>query len=145
MPRARPVALMYKDADQLVGDALPPIREGRGRRQVRAVRAQKGCQVEAGLEGHVACQLDEVWSEALEMDSKGVGGCVDVQGLVSCLVPTHHNVKADMPNTDESGVCGLSSSCTDKMNSDTTCFTETSGCAEACELFHVCHSRCDLP
>ena len=96
VPRARPVALMYKNTDQLVGDALPPIWEGRGGGQVRAVRAQKGCQVEAGLKGHMACKLDKVWSEAFEVEGEGVGGCVDVQRLVGCLIPANHNVNFDL-------------------------------------------------
>ena len=104
MPSARPVALMYKHSNQLVGDALLPIREDRGRGQVGAVRAQKGRQVEAGLEGHVACKLDEVWSEALEVEGEGVGGCVDVQGFVGCLIPTRHNVDFDLTCSDMSGV-----------------------------------------
>lgn len=87
VPGARPVALMDQDPDQLVGNTLLAIRKGRGRGQVRAVRAQERRYVKAGLKRHVACQLDEVWPEALEMEGKGIGSCVDVKGLVGCLIP----------------------------------------------------------
>lgn len=145
VPSARPVALMHKHTNQLVGDALPAIREGRGRGQVGAVRAQKGRQVEAGLEGHVACKLDEVWSEALEVKGEGVGGCVDVQGLVGCLITTSHNDTFNLTcSTDERGyasTCGLSSCSTHNANSDTTCLTGNLGCARTCGLSELCHSQ----
>lgn len=38
-------------------------------------------------EGDVACELHKVWPEALEVQRKGVGCCVDVQRLVSTLFP----------------------------------------------------------
>lgn len=102
---------MYKHTDQLVGDGLPPVLKGRGRGQVGAVRAQEGCQVEEGLEGHMACQLDEVWSEALEVEGEGVRGCVDVQGLVGCLIPADQDANCNMLHmtcfTEEFGVCRI--------------------------------------
>lgn len=43
VPGARPVALMDKDPNQLIGNTLLAISESRGRGQVRAVRAQERC------------------------------------------------------------------------------------------------------
>ena len=87
MPSTGPGALMNKHTSQLVPHALPPIGEGKGWGQVRAVRAEIGGQIEGGGKGNVACELDKVWPEALEMEDQGVGRCVDVQGLVCSLVP----------------------------------------------------------
>ena len=38
----------------------------------------------------MACQLNEVWPETLEMEGKGIGSCVDVNRLVGCLIPATH-------------------------------------------------------
>ena len=78
---------MHQHSSQFVLDALRTVLQDRGRGQVRAVRAQERGQVEQGSECDVACQLDEVRPEALEVESECVGRCVDVQGLVRCLVP----------------------------------------------------------
>lgn len=86
-----PCPLVDKHSGELIPHALPPIGKGGGGGQVGAVGAEVGGQVEGGWEGDVACELDKVWPEALEVEDQGVGGGVDVQRLVGCLVPAPNN------------------------------------------------------
>ena len=95
MPCTGPSALMHKDPSQFILDASTPIGEGGGGGQVWAVRAEEGGQIEEGLEGNLACELDEVWPEALEVEGESVGGCVDVEGLMCCHLPAEHMHKRD--------------------------------------------------
>lgn len=91
VPSRGPGPLVDKHSSQLIPDALPPIGKGRGGGQIGAVGAEVGGQVKGGGEGDVACELDKVWPEALEVENQGVGGCVYVQRLVCCLVPAPNN------------------------------------------------------
>lgn len=47
--------------------------------QVWAVWAEVGAEIQLEREGNVAGEFDEVWSEALQVKSEGVGGGVNVQ------------------------------------------------------------------
>ena len=69
---------MHQHCSQFVHDSSATAGLSCGR-VLRAVRAEIGAQVELDGEGNVACELDEVRPEALQMESEGVGGCVDVQ------------------------------------------------------------------
>lgn len=80
---------MHKDPSQFVLETSTPSRGGG---QVWAVRAEERGQVEARLEGNLACQFDEVWPEAFEVEGECIGGCVDVQGLVCCHLPALHTI-----------------------------------------------------
>ena len=52
-----------------------------------AIRAEERGQIQAQGKGNVACQLDKVRPEALEVDGESVGWRVNVQRLVRCLLP----------------------------------------------------------
>ena len=69
---------MHQHCSQPVHDSSATAGLGCGR-VLGAVRAEIGAQVKLDGEGNVACELDEVGPEALEVESEGVGGCVDVQ------------------------------------------------------------------
>lgn len=59
----------------------------------------------------MACQLNEVWPETLEMEGKGIGSGVDVKRLVGCLISATHNILLDLPAWERRGTSDLRQCC----------------------------------